>query len=195
VLDLVNFDRCSTPTCSAFFQRRLEKQRERHTSLKNRFKDTHSLIAEDEVRYYDCWLYQALHMLSQCDGPNTLSSLAQSLSFPPERCEEILLDLIRMGLVEQRQGSYACTQQNLHLAKTSPSVRRLHTVWRIKTSEMIAASKELPGFHYSSLFTSDAHALVQLKELTARYLEESRKIIIQAPTQKVGVMCVDLYLF
>lgn len=195
LLDLVSLDRSSTPSSRAFFQRRLAEQREKRGSLTNRFKDTHSLDIDDELRYYDCWLYQALHMLTQCEGPKTSKVFAQALSAPVGRCEEILMDLIRMGLVEQKGNAFACIKPNLHQSKTSPSFRRSHTVWRNKTSEVMAASKDLPGMHYSSLFTSDPESLVKLKELTTRYLEDSRKIILQAPSQKLAVMCIDLYSF
>lgn len=194
-LDLINKDRSASTHARDFFEQRLQEQRESRLNLKERFKNTHSLAPDDEVRYYESWLSQVVHMLCKCEGSRNTLEIAKAIGIDQRIISEVLSDLERMGLISRTSSGIKCTESNIHLDKSSPAIRRLHAVWRVKTLEMMGAQRELPGLHYSSLFSCDIQTIEKLKILVTECIEQSRKMVIDAPSKTLGVFCVDLYPF
>lgn len=194
-IDLLNCDRAGDKATKAHFQNRIDRRRNDHLNMKKRWKVKSQLTAEQQLRYYESWIPQALHMLSQIDEGVTAEEAAAKLHISKEAATRLLQSLAEIGLVHEKEGDgrYTSLLDSVHLGTDSTALVRHHLNWRAKVSSDLTTQGIGSGTHYSSLMTmSPADALI-IKKFILDHLEASREVIIKSPSEKLYCYLLDFY--
>jgi uncharacterized protein (TIGR02147 family) len=193
-IDLVSFCRASTKPSRDFFAARLTRHREKRRDLSEKYRgEVRILNAQEESMYYSSWVPAAIHMLLQTSGDHTIKTIATRLSIDPSTCEQMLTDMKRMGIVEQKGIKYICLEDSVHLAKGSEAAQRGHLNWRSRTVQELLCSRSKEPFHYSAVFTIAEEDAEAIQDLVRQQLEKVRTKIVSSKSEAVYVHCIDFY--
>ncbi len=193
---LVEYDRAGDADLKAYYQSRIEAEREARTNLQNRFKEAKTLSREHQVTYYGSAHYAAIHACISVPELQTIPGLEKFLALPRERIVEVLKFLTDCGLAVEEQGRWRVGLNRLHLGRDSDLIRNHHSNWRIEAMKSLDRGKGAQGgedLHYSavvSLSREDAH---RLKEHWIQALEQFNAVI--APSQEETVRAITLDFF
>jgi len=193
-VDLILKDKSGDTSTRNYFETRLKQKRDDRLNLKKRLKVKHTLTAEQESLYYRNWLTQAAHIYCQLEGNHTIESIAKALGVREDSVEQAVQSLIDLGFIEDRKGALVSIKDLFHLGKDSPSIRKSHYNWRLKTTdELMQASDKLPGTHYSSVVSTSIETAQEIRELILKHIEETPEKIIPSKSEKLYIYCLDFY--
>lgn len=196
---LLQLNRAGTRGLRESLSRLLEEHSARHRNLKERLKISETVRREQESLYYSSWHYGAIHVLLSIPEFQTRESLSQRLSLPQERVDEVLAFLVDAGLAEkQGVAQFQIRNPVVHLAKSSPLIRRHHANWRLKTIAALesgavrfSSADSFENLHYSAVVTLSDDDLARVREILTRALAESLDVIRASPEQDAAVLSID----
>ena len=192
-LDLVNRDKAGNDETREHFQDRIKRRLTDRQDLKRRLKIKDALTSDQEARYYDGWLPQAVHICCQLAGHHSIDSIARTLQVDEAKIDAVLQQLVTLGLVEESASGFRSLRDSVHLGKDSPLIGRFHSNWRLKTTDELLTTVGQRGSHYSSVVSMSHETAAKIRELILRHLEDSRALIIPSPPDELFVYCLDFY--
>jgi hypothetical protein len=192
-VNLLNKDRAGTPEGREHFGRIIQRQLEERDDLKKRWKTSRSLDLEPSLRYYETWMPQALHMLAQIDGYQTVKELAAELNIEASKATELVKMLEAIGVLSFKNGKIKSQLDSVHLAKNSPMQTRFLTNWRLKAIDDFNLGKDPEGVNYTSVVSLSAEAKVKIKKLIYSHLEDTRNHILKSRSEQLCVYNLDFY--
>lgn len=192
-LDLMNRDKAGDTKTKEHFQKRLDRKLSDRLDMKKRWKLAETFTAEDELKYYESWIPQTIHILCQLPGYNTVEKIASALRLSHHTVSQTMKNLESLGLIEFMQGHYSCVKESAHLGKTSPSIVKLHTNWRLKTVNTLSETGGFQGTHYSSVVSLSKAAVAEVNRLIYQHIEETRAVIIPTPSELLYCYTLDFY--
>lgn len=191
-LNLLHRDRASDAETRGHFESRLQRTLKERSEIDTRFKDARQLTEDQERRYYQSWLTQAVHMACMFPGPNTPTSVATQLGVPENRVEQEFSLLIDMELICKREAGYQTTEKHVHLMKDSPMLKQFHLGWRIKALETLDTSIALKkNTHYSAAVALSTKAVASIQGKILDLLEETKKIVAASPEEQIYLFNID----
>ena len=189
---LVQKDRAGTPELKQFYQAQITAVLEARSVIKNRLKVKEKLSLEDKVRYYSSWEYGAAHVFLTLPTCQTLEALEKKLGISRARTLQVLNNLVKMGLVEQRQHRYLVTDARIHIGSDSELVAQHHTNWRLRALQSLSA-KSADDLHYSSSITVSQADAKKLRAMMADFIASATKVIDPSPAEEAFSFCLDFY--
>ena len=192
-VNLVSRDRAGSVEAKLHFDRILKRQLEERTNLKKRWKTANRLELEPSLRYYETWIPQAIHILSQIDQYQTPESVASALGVDRAKVVDTLRMLDAIGLIKFQNGKIKTLVESIHLEKKSPLHAKFLANWRLKAIEDLAYGRDPNGINYSSVVSLSEDAQLKIKNTIFRHLEETRDLIIKSKSEKLCVYNLDFY--
>lgn len=103
----------------------------------------------------------------------------------------ILELLASIGFVEFKNGSWFCTENNIHISKDSNMFLLYHQQWRQKCITSLDSDKN--AINYTSLYTISKDDQVVLKNMIFEFIEKTRSIVINSEEQKLMCFALDFF--
>lgn len=192
-INLVNRDRAGSAEAKAHFDKMIKRQLEERSNLKKRWHTTNTLELEPGLQYYETWIPQAIHILSQIDQYQTIDAISSALKVDRTKTVDILKMLDTIGLIEFQNGKVKTIVDSIHLEKKSPLHAKFLANWRLKAIEDLSYGRDQSGINYSSVVSLSEEAQLKIKSIILRHLEETRDLIIKSKSEKLCVYNLDFY--
>lgn len=192
-LNLVNRDRAGNAETRLHFERMIQRQLEERTNLKKRWKTTNTLELEPGLQYYETWIPQAVHILSQIDCYQNAENVASALKVDRRKIFDILKMLDTIGLIKFQDNKIKPIVDSIHLDKKSPLHAKFLANWRLKAIEDLSYGRDPNGINYSSVVSLSEAAQQKIKTIIIRHLEEARNLIVNSKSEKLCVYNLDFY--
>jgi len=190
---LLRMSRAATPELVQYLdQKRLEMARHSH-ELSHKIKAELASSSEKVLaEYFVSWIPSTIHIATSCEKFQSPQAIARHLGLQLETVECVLRFLEQSHLVENRDGQYVFAGGSFHLPRSSPLDRTHQTNRRIQALQVI--QKNCPeNIHFSSLFTADQQAFLEVKKMILQYIEESHRKIHSSGTDNIYGMCLDVF--
>jgi len=192
-IDLINHDRAGDVKTKNFFAKRIARHRTRWLKLSHRIKTEDRLSPEQEDRYFENPLLQAVHLATLLPNTNNATAIAKRLQITARLVENALDTLREMGLLEVSDDNIAPRNRLLHLDKASPVYKRYHANWRLKIINDAAVANQGEGVHYTSIFTLSREQVDRFKQLVLTHIEDSRELVIDSSPEQMFAYALDFY--
>jgi uncharacterized protein (TIGR02147 family) len=193
LLMLLLHNRANTNSTKALLAQRMEALRQENLVLTKKIRrkeELNELAIEDKARYYSTWIYGAVHILTSIPGYSSASAISERLHLPLRVCEEILGDLVRMGLVMREGNTFTHSGRNLYISTDSSFNAINHVNWRTQTLNQ-ANSKE--GVHYTTAFSVARSDWPRLKAQLMEFIEKQREMVHGSGSEELFCFCCDLF--
>lgn len=189
---MVEYARSGTRDLRDYYMRQMEEIREMRLNLTKRMKNTQTVPREEQHQYYSTWFYSAIHVMLSIPEFQNISKIAIHLNLPEKIISEAIEFLIRIGIIEKKEGRYIPTKRDVHIGKESEFIQRHHINWR--TQCLVSVEKNLPeDFHYSVVTAISQADVKKIKEILIQSVEKAREVIGPSPEETPCVLAVDFF--
>lgn len=191
-LDLVSLERAVSPKLRALLKDRIDSAKRKREDLSIRFAVGEALQVEQQVMYYSAWYWSAIHVLVSVPGFGTNEAISQRLGLPKSLVTEVLIQLLKMNLIDQVDGVFRVRTHQMHLPNSSPMNLMNHLNWRHKAIERIPLrnSKEI---HYTSVFAASKSDIEEIRRQMLKLIDSTREIIKLSPEEELVCLNCDLF--
>jgi uncharacterized protein (TIGR02147 family) len=189
---LVEHARAGTSTLRAHFLKQIEQAQERHLNLKNRFKIQNRLSSEDQTVYFSHWHFAAIHAFLSVPAFKTKEAIAKQLYLPLKRVSEVIDYLMRVGLIELRDGKYVSGAARLHLGNDSPVIAKHHINWRLQAIQSLERDTG-EDLHYSSVVSLSAADVLEIKRQIVKTIESIKGVVRDSKEETVACFSLDFF--
>lgn len=193
MLLMLRFEKAGTAKLKTHLQKAITLSQREQMNLKNRIV-ADELTQDHEALgiYFSSWIPSAVHLLTSSSHTQTIDSISARLNIPTAKTKETLIFLERFGFIERQDQRWVHGKRSLHIPKNSAFQIAAQTTRRELAARSIALNPA-DAFHFSSVFTIDELDLKELKELFAKLVEKSHKIIQKSGTNRLACVCMDLF--
>lgn len=194
-VELVNLARTDYLPLQSLIKKRLEQLRRENDNLAVRYKEeTTPMTNPEAIVYYSSWHYGALHMLAGLDEKMTVDAMATRLQIPNNVAADALRTLAKLGLVEQRGGTWRAKPSHIHIPRESPLCAINHSNWR-QRAVLLSQNPNNTGLHYTSAQSHGAADFERIKELFLKTIDSVRGVVAPAENEETTALCIDFFRF
>ncbi len=189
---MVEYKRSGTRDLSDYYMGQMEDIRETRGNLKRRLKNTQTFSREEQDRYYSTWFYSAIHVMLSIPEFQNINKIAIHLNLPEKLISEAIEFLMRINIIEKKDGRYVPTKRDIHLERESEFIQRHHINWR--TQCLLSVEKNLPeDLHYSVVTAIAKSDVKKIKEILIESIEKAREVINPSPEEITCVLALDFF--
>jgi len=171
---LLSLEKAGTPNLRQWYKKEIDREIQRHLTLKDRFKAKEFLTREGQATFYGNWYYTAIHIALTIPSLRTKEALAKAFGIKLTTVSSVLEFLTSVGLAEQRGTEFVTGVTNTYLGSDSPLINQHHTNWRMRAISSLDNHNQ-DDLHYSAVVTIPADEFVKIKSSFAKTIEEARK--------------------
>lgn len=194
LLLLVQKERAGRADLRRHYESEIQALLEKRQSIKNRLHAEKDLGPDDAAVYYGSWLYAALHMLVAIPEFRAREAIAERLKLEPAALDAALAFLESRGLLARRaDGRYQVGPRHLHLAESSPNIRKHHSNWRLKALQSLDRPAGPSEIHYSAAVTLSHRDAADLKERFLSLVQSNMKTIGDSPEETLYCTVIDWF--
>ena len=190
--EMVNLERASHPSFRNHISGKLRSIRHEAEGPAELTPFDRPLTASEEKVYYSSYLYGAVWLSSMVSGRNTAAQIAKNLKLDPQAVERICAFLVSTGLCGLKDGRVVPGARLLKIESDSPQIEKFLGNWRMRGIEKIAVRGEEDLF-YSEPMAISEEGFHKVKALLRQTAAEIRKILEQAPGERVACLNWDWY--
>jgi len=191
-LNLLHRDRASDQETREHFDRLLARSVTERAEIDKRWHKARRLSEDQERRYYQSWLTQAVHMACMFPDPTTPIEVSSQLGIAKIRVEKEFEQLIAMGLINRVDNGFKATDKHVHLNGDSPMLKNFHLGWRIRALELFDSSvSDKKNTHYSSVIALSGEAVASIQKIILDMLEQARQIVEVAAEEQIYLLNID----
>ena len=129
-MQLVLYSQAGTKKLELYFKKNLEVILEKRRVTAEWIPDKEVLSDQVQAKYYSHWYYAMIHILTSVPNCQTKAAIAERLRLPNSIVSATLDYLIRIGLVEIKNGRYQNTMKRIYQNKDSDWIYHAHTNFR-----------------------------------------------------------------
>ena len=189
---LVEHDRASTTRLKTHFRRHLDRLREQHVNMKERFKVKDHLSEQDQARFYSHWYFGAIHAALSIESLRTSEAVARHFHIPKKRVLEVLRFFEETGMAVKTGDQYLQAMNKTHLGKDSYLISKHHANWRMQAVRSIENNLET-DLHYSAITTLSKEDMFRIKANLVRAVEEANAVIRDSKEEIICGFCLDFF--
>lgn len=189
---LIQKDRAGSVSLRKHFENQIKAIQNDRKEIKSRITTTHSLTTEEQLQYYESWLFTAVHMCTLVPSLRTPSAMKTYLNIPMAQIKEALEVLVKLGLVNLQSGQYFSTQKRIHLGEQGLTLKKHHANWRLKSINSLD-QKKAEDLHYTSIMSISKSAAEEIKQIFLKSIQECEPIIKAAKDERVITLAIDLF--
>jgi uncharacterized protein (TIGR02147 family) len=189
---MVEYARSGTRDLKEYYMKQMEEIREARGNLKKRLKDTQTFSRAEQDRYYSTWFYSAIHVMLSIPEFQNIAKIAVHLNLPEKIVSEAIEFLVKIGIIEKKDGKYVPSKRDIHLERESEFIQRHHINWR--TQCLLSVEKNLPDdLHYSVVTAIAKSDVKKIKEILIQSIEKAREVIAPSPEETTCVLALDFF--
>ncbi len=189
---LVEKDRAGTKELKEYFKHKIDKERDSYLNIKERVGDSRALTASEQSVYYSNWHYLAIHMLTTIKGFDNVESISKTIGLSLSATSEIILFLLRTGILMEVKGKLSAGITQVHLDRESPLINQHHTNWRIAAIQSLTNNSK-SDIHYSTVSTLSKSDVEILKLKVVKLIEEYVAIVKPSNEEQMYGFNIDFY--
>ena len=190
---LLQQNKAGTKSLRSHFDEEIAEFRKRRLNLKERLNVRATLTEENQARYYNSWLFGAIHVLVTIPGYTTKESIAKKLKVEQKVVNEAVEFLSSCAIIEETETGYRMGKARLHLGSDSPWIARHHVNWRLKAIEDLEYRYSPDQLHYSSIVTLSETDFSRINEILIRSIGQSKEIIRNSPAERLVCFNIDWF--
>ena len=189
---LVMKDRAGSDKLRERFSRRIQVMRDERLNIQRRLDVTDAISEKDREKFYSSFVYGAVHVLTGIPQFKTIDALADALKLSKARVREIAEFMLRLGVLNEKDGELSPGPQHVHLGNESELILKHHANWRLHTvSNLQFLDRE--DVHYSACLTLSKEDAFRVKESILANLKSNVGIISASKEEVAYVMNLDFY--
>lgn len=189
---LIQKDRAGSVTLRKHFEIQIKAIQKDRKEIKSRITTTHTLTFEEQLQYYEGWLFTAIHMCTLIPHLRTPAAMKEYLNIPLHQIKEVLETLLKLGLVSLQSGQYFSTQKRIHLGDQGLALKKHHSNWRLQSIQSLDQKNE-DDLHYTSIMSISKSAANEIKQIILKSIQDCEPVIKAAKDESVVALTVDLF--
>jgi uncharacterized protein (TIGR02147 family) len=178
----------------SYYREQLNEFREKRNHFLERVKITDKVSVADHAKYNSQWYYTALHILAGIPAFQTREAMSKRLQLPLSVVSKALEELMSMGLIEAKGSKFIIGKKRIHLDKNSPWITQLHTLFRQRVIQQLAAPDEA-DFHFSLAMGVSKSFMEEYKKRMIDLISEFEVKMIEAKEEELYALNIDLFRF
>lgn len=190
---LVQYERAGTPKLREHLLDQMNKLRTKKRTLSNRFHEAGEITPGQEQEYYSTWYLPLIHTMVAVPRFRRVDAIAKSLSLSAAVVEKALHTLMKIGLVEEKDGFWTNTARSIHLKSSSPLNFAYHANMRQLANRDMQQSEPGQHIHYSAVYSLSEKDFDRLKQQFIDAIEESRKVVRDSREETAVVFGLDFF--
>lgn len=180
---LLSHERAGTGKLRARYEKEIQRETEKHLTLKDRFKAKEVLSRETQMTYFSNWYFAAITMALTIAELRTKEALVRALGLKPSIVAKTLEFLVEAGLAEHRGTEYYPGVSNIYLGNDTPLIVQHHTNWRMRAIASLDAHNK-DDLHYSAVVSIPSQEFAKIRETLTKAIEEARKHWVEATNEE-----------
>lgn len=193
LVNLVSLERSSDHSTKLFFKKRIDSLRIANQSVKTRLKLSTTLNENDQAQYYSEWFYSAVWLLTSIPEFSSRAAIAERLQLRIDRVSRVVDDLIRYGLLSEKNGKLKFQGQQIHISSDTPLVYRHHANWRWTAVNRMEISKHEANLHFTGPVVISKSDCFAIREILLSALEKMHQTA--GPSECEELFCLNLDWF
>jgi uncharacterized protein (TIGR02147 family) len=192
LLLLIQKDRAGSVSLRKHFENQIKDIQKDRKEIKSRIATTHTLTTEEQLLYYEGWLFTAIHMCTLVPRLRTPAAMKEYLGIPITQVKEALETLLKLGLVSLAGGQYFSTQKRIHLSEQGLTLKKHHSNWRLQSISSLDR-KQSEDLHYTSIMSISKSAAEEIKQIILKSIQSCEPVIKAAKDECVVALTIDLF--
>ncbi|HWU43812.1 MAG TPA: TIGR02147 family protein, partial [Bdellovibrio sp.] len=189
---LLQKDRAGSVILRRHFEIQIKAIQKDRKEIKSRITTTRSLTTEEQLQYYEGWIFTAIHMCTLVPRLRTPAAMKDYLNLPTTQIKDALETLLKLGLVNQQSGQYFSTQKRIHLGEKGLTLKKHHSNWRLQSINSLDR-KQSDELHYTSIMSISKSAAEEIKQIILKSIQDCEPVIKAAKDECVVALAVDLF--
>jgi uncharacterized protein (TIGR02147 family) len=195
-LKLVTQNKAANFEYRGFLENELKKIRLEAKKVKSRYKNYKELKEVDKAIFYSDKYYSATRILTSLDSFNTPEELANYLSIPTEKVEEVLDFLMENKLVEKTKNDELMVgSQHTFIPADSIHIKNHHRNWRLHSLERVNDLDLSNELMYTAPIALSHEDYQKLRDNILAFIKETLELLGPSKEETVGCFSIDLVKF
>ncbi len=119
-------------------------------------------------------------------------AIGRKLGLTQARLSTILKKMVRLGLIEEKKGSYRLIKDSLHLPADSGYYLPYQSLLRLKALDLFQRKVQDGSYSFSVIFSADPATRKAIQEGFFDFLKKVEKFVKNAPAEEVYQLNFDL---
>ena len=193
LIHLNQYERAGTNELRNYFEKKLNKIREKNSKVSEVLKTHKSLSFEDQSVFYSNWYYSAIRLATDIEGNETISKLASFLKLNSSLVADAIHFLLEKNLLKKEHGQLVMTDKMTHLKDDSPFIFNHHKNWRIKAMENFSHFDKQSDLAFSAPLTiSEKDFQIVREDILAMIKKLGAKV---ADSKSEELVCFNIDFF
>lgn len=184
--------RAGTQELKKYYQAQIQEILKKRNEFLERVKIEGKIQPSDQVLYYSKWYYLAIHILVNIPKYQTREAIAQRLKLSLNTVSKATETLVKMGLIENKNGKFIIGSKRIHLEKDAPLITQLHTNARSHAVEKIAEGEDY-DLHFSMGFTMSKKLFDEYRSRLLDLVTEFEKKFREDDPEDFFCLNIDLF--
>ncbi|MDA8793839.1 DUF4423 domain-containing protein, partial [Bacteriovoracaceae bacterium] len=174
-ITLYLFEKSGSVDLENYFKLEVEELRRQFQDIGKKIKTRNKELNDYQKSvYYSHWGYITIHMLVSLEDCNTIRRIQQRTKLNESFVLEILNFLLDCQLIEKTNNRFIIGPTRIHLSKSSPLLKLLHTNMRqLAVNKMDHQAEE--NLHYSSVLVFGKDDIEKVRHLILNFIAEKEK--------------------
>ena len=193
-MDVLFRERAGHPATKHHFEQRIKKRIEVRGSFAMRVSAGGSIPEEQQQRYYETWIPQAVHICCQIGSKgSTVAELSSSLGIEAQEISQVVSQLVKMGLVTRVGDYFKSAVDSLHIGKDHRLTKQIHRNWRFRTIQEFQKIGGIHNTHFSSVISLSESSAEKIRQLIFDHIESISNEVKTSKPETVYSLCLDFY--
>lgn len=189
-LSLIQYERASSDELKKILDSRIVNLRKNYDDLSKR-TPAEAINEKNQGIYYKSWINQAVFTLLMVPEFQDINSLSQRLNIDVEQLNDVIDDLVSIGLVSRGENGFEILNDAIHLPKSSPYIWNYHNQWRqfVMMKSQINTKEDI---HFTSSFAISKKDYAEFKYRCLKLIEELSHQSIDTKEEEGYCFLMDL---
>lgn len=193
LLTLLLKDRSANLQVKRRLVQKIEKIQKEQLELSKKVTDNEKISQitdQQKNKYYSLSSFSAIHILTSIEQFQSIENISQKMNIPPDTTQEILSELLNMGLIKKEKGRYIHNWKNIYLTNDDPWLTQHHLNWRLKAVERTHVKQDV---HYTDVFSVSTEDVIKIRENILGFISRHRKMVSDSGAEKAYAICCDFF--
>ena len=189
---LVFHARAGTPALKKYYKEQIDEIIAKRSVFLERVKITQTVQPADQGIYYSKWYYIAIHVLVSIEEYRTREAISQRLQLSLGVVSKAIEELVRMGLIENKNGKILIGKKRIHIDKNSPWIAQMHTNFRTQAIQKIVTPEE-KDMHFSLGISMSKKLYDEYRSRFIDLVTEFEKKMQEDEPEELYTLNIDLF--
>ena len=189
---LVQLQKAGSKSLEKYYLQKIEKIKIEQNRISNQIQEHRTLKLEEQMTFYNSWLYAALHILVAVPEYQSRQALRRYLHLPAEEVDPAIDFMVSHGILQEQSGKLKQGTARMHLPKGSPFLAKHHLNWRMKSLQSFDHEKP-QDLHYTVVMSLSEKDVEQMKSIMLDAIKKSDQLLKETGDEVVYTLCMDWF--